>query len=87
MQKSITWGTNYGKVKSNLKCIMDSKLISINDMSRLAGIKYDVVKRYYYNDIYQADLQILAKFCYILDCNISDILDYEYSKILEEQRA
>ena len=51
-------------------------------MSRLADIKYDVVKRYYYDEIYQADLRLLAKFCYILgpvgpQLNIED-LDFEF---------
>ena len=79
MQKRITFETYYGKVNSNLKAVMDRKEISINVMSRLADIKYDVVKRYYYDEIYQADLQLLAKFCYILDCKIEDILCYSYS--------
>ena len=81
MQKRISFGTNYGRVNSNLKAVMDRKEISINTMSKLADIKYHVVKRYYYNnDLYHVDLQLLAKFCYILDCKISDILEYEYSE-------
>ena len=78
MHKEITLGSYYGKVNSNLKAVMDKKEISINLMSKLAEIKYDVVKRYYYNELYQVDLQILAKLCYILECSIDDILNYEY---------
>ena len=80
MQKRISFGMNYGRVNSNLKAVMDRKEISINTMSKLADIKYHVVKRYYYNNLYQVDLQLLAKFCYILDIKISDILEYEYSE-------
>ncbi len=87
MHKEITLGTYYGKVNSNLKAVMDEKEISINLMSKLAGIKYDVVKRYYYDEIYQVDLQILAKFCYILNCHVEEILSYDYIKISSKIRV
>ena len=76
MKKIIDYETDYGYVYCNLKYLMDKQGISINMMSRLSKTKYDVVKRYYYNEIYQVDLQILAKFCYVLGCKISDILIY-----------
>lgn len=83
MQRTISWGTDFGKINFALKELMDSKNISISDMSKLADVKYDVVKRYYSNDLYQIDLQILAKFCYVLNCNVNNILNYENSKVLE----
>ena len=76
MRKIITFDTNYGMIHSNLKEVMDRNNISISAMSRLTGIKYDVVKRYYFDEIFQVDLQVLSKFCYILGCNINDILSY-----------
>lgn len=84
MKKIIDYETDYGYAFCNLKNLMDKKGISINMMSKLSKIKYDVVKRYYYNNIYQVDLQILAKFCYVLGCKISDILIY--SKTFVKQR-
>lgn len=83
MPMTISWGTNFGKVNCDLKSLMDSRSITISDMSKFADVKYDVVKRYYNNDVYQVDLQILAKFCYVLNCNIDNILNYEYDKVLE----
>ena len=79
MKKIIDYETDYGYIFCNLKYLMDEQGISINMMSRLSKIKYDVVKRYYYNEIYQVDLQILAKFCYVFGCEISDMLIYSKS--------
>lgn len=83
MKVIVEYETEYGYVYCNLKELMDEKRITISMMSKLAKIKYDVVKRYYYNEMYQTDLQILAKFCYVLECKISDIL--KYSKTLVKQ--
>lgn len=75
-EKKIEIGTDFGTIAINLKDIMDEKKISINTMSRLTNVKYDIVKKYYYGDNYNFNNDILAKFCYILDCEISDIIRY-----------
>lgn len=88
MRKIITIETNYGMLHSNLKKVMDRENISINMMSKLTGIKYDVIKRHYYNETFQADYNTLAKFCYVLGCELDDILVYEYAfDKQEKQRA
>lgn len=87
MKRVIDGVTDFGKINSKLKEVMVSKNISINDMSKIANIKYDVVKRYYYNNVYQVDLQIIAKFCYVLNCNIHDIFYYECSEELNKQKV
>lgn len=70
---------NYGKVKIKLKSIMDKKHISIYQMSKLADLKHSTVKSYYNNcPITRVDLDVLSKLCYVLDCNIEDILEYQY---------
>lgn len=80
IKKEIDYGTNFGNVNSNLKQLMDDKHISISTMSKLTNIKYDIVKKYYYEDNYAYTKDILAKFCYVLECNIDDILVYEKKK-------
>ena len=56
---------------------MDQKKLNIYKVSVLTGLKYDVVLRYYSNQVYKYDSYVLAKLCYILDCSISDLLKYE----------
>ena len=74
--KEIDYETDFGNVKIKLNVLMDKKHISISTMSKLANVKYEIVKKYNY----AFTSEILAKFCYILDCKIDDILVYETSK-------
>ena len=68
---------NYGKVNFNIKVIMKKKNITRNKLANLTGCTYNVIDRYYKNNITRLDLDVLAKICYVLDCNVSDIIKYE----------
>ena len=46
LEKEITYSTDFGDVVVNLKEQMDKKGISINMMSRLSNVKYEIVKKY-----------------------------------------
>ena len=70
-------GIEFGVIYCNLKNIMDNKKISIYKLSRLSGLKYDVIMRYYYDNITKYDAIVLAKLCFYLNCSINDILKYE----------
>ena len=63
---------------------MDKKNISINTMSKYANIRYETVKKYYNNECFWYDSDILAKFCYVLECKVDDLLVYEDNKILQK---
>lgn len=77
--KEIEFDTDYGFISLKLKELMDTKGISINSLSKMANVKYETVKNYYYNENFIYNGEILAKFCYILNCKIEDILEYEPS--------
>lgn len=67
----------YGKIKIKLSEIMDKRGITRNKLSTLTGVKYDVVQRYYKaENIERADLDFLAKVCYVLNCEIKDLMEY-----------
>lgn len=69
---------DYGKVEFKLKTIMDKKNINVYRLSKLTELKYSTVKSYYDNcPITRVDLDVLAKICYVLDCNINDVLLYK----------
>lgn len=67
---------SYGYIKVNLKDIMDEKNITINQMSRLSKLRYETVRKYYKEEVYLLDIDVLTKFCYFLDCEIDDLLVY-----------
>ena len=46
-------------------------------MTKLAELKYTTVKSYYINaPITRVDLDVISKFCYVLNCEPEDILEY-----------
>ena len=75
-EKTIDNNTKFGEVKLNIKKVMDEKRITIGKMSRLSRIKYDVVSNYYNNRIHIYNADILAKLCYVLDVDISELIIY-----------
>ena len=74
---NISIGIEYGVVYCNLRKIMINNHISIYKLSKLTGLKYDVIMRYYNDTVTRYDAIVLAKLCYTLNCSISDILKYE----------
>lgn len=68
----------YGKIKIKLSEIMDKKGITRNKLRNLTGVKYDVIDRYYKADnVERVDLDFLAKACFVLNCSVEDLLEYE----------
>lgn len=74
--KIVLWNTDYGKIVSNLKLVMEKRNISIYQLCRLTGLKFEVIKKYYDNTITRYDSDVVAKFCFVLECDISDIISY-----------
>lgn len=67
----------YGHVQVKLAEVLDSQGITRNRLRTLTGVKYDVIDRYYKGkSVEMADLDFLAKVCYVLDCKIQDLLEY-----------
>lgn len=68
----------YGHIDVKLSEIMEEKEISRNRLAKLVGVKYDVINRYYKNEnIVKVDIDLLAKICCVLNCDISDLLEYK----------
>ncbi len=69
----------YGKIKIKLSAVMDAKGITRNKMRTLTGVKYEVIDRYYKaENVERLDLDFFAKACFVLNCSISDLLEYEH---------
>ncbi len=68
----------YGRVRVKLAEVLNSRGITRNRLRTLTGVKYEVIDRYYKaNQVSMADLDFLAKVCYVLDCKIEDLLEYD----------
>lgn len=67
----------YGKVKICLKEIMDSKNITRNNLAKATNTRFEVINKWYHNEVEKMDLDILARLCYVLECSPADIIKYE----------
>ena len=68
----------YGHIKVKLAELLDIRGITRNKLSTLTGTKYDIINRYYKaENINMVDIDLFAKICCVLNCNISDLLEYE----------
>ncbi|MDR1206186.1 MAG: helix-turn-helix transcriptional regulator [Peptococcaceae bacterium] len=78
MGDSIFTLKEYGHVVITLKDVMDKQGMTRNRLANLTGLVYNSVNRYYQNaPISSVDLDVLAKICYVLNCEIKDVLRYE----------
>ena len=77
MKDSVYTLKDYGKATIQLKQIIDMKKISRNKLCNMIATNYDLVNRYYNNKVVRIDLDIIARMCYVLDCDINDLLKYE----------
>ena len=77
MDTNIYTLKDYGKVEIVLKNILDKKGISRNKLSTMIAANYNLVNRYYNNKVVRIDLDIIARICYALNCEVSDILKYK----------
>lgn len=68
---------DYGKVEINLKELLNKKGISRNKLAMMIAANYNLVNRYYNNKVIRIDLDIIARMCYALDCEVNDILIYK----------
>lgn len=67
----------YGRVIINIKGIMEKRKITRNKLATLTGATFNVINRYYNNELYKVDLDVLARICYVLDCEIVDVMEYK----------
>ena len=77
----------YGTVRVKLAEVMERRNITRNRMHTLTGVKYEIVDRYYKaQNVEMVDLDFIAKVCFVLDCKVEDLLEYQKPDILEEEK-
>lgn len=74
---SVMQTKDYGKIVVKLRKVMEDKGINKNRLSVLTGIKFDTIQKYYNGDVYRIDVDVLAKFCYALNCSVEELVKYK----------
>ena len=68
---------DFGYIKLTLKAFLDKHHYTRNQLSIHTGIKYTTINRYYKsNQLDRIDLTVLSKICYVLNCKLTDIIEY-----------
>lgn len=73
----IVYLKEYGKINLKLKEYMDERKITRNALAKRVNTRFEVIDKWYNNQIENIDLDILARICFVLSCDINDILKYE----------
>lgn len=75
--KSISTICEYGKIKIKLRELLEQKEISRYQLSKMTNTRFEVINKWYSGEVERIDSDVLARFCFVLDCNVSDIIEYE----------
>lgn len=75
-EESIYDLKDYGKSVIKLKEVLEERNMTRNKLCTLVGTSYDLINQYYNNTIGRVDLDTISKFCYVLKCDINDLLEY-----------
>ena len=75
--KAIMAALEYGHIEMRLAQILEEKGISRYALAKRTGTRFEVIDRWYNGNMEKMDMDILARICYVLDCDVSDILVYK----------
>ena len=74
--RSVVNINSYGKVTVHLKELIEERKITRYRLAKLAGTRFEVVEKWCSGSVDRIDTDVLARFCYILNCQITDIIQY-----------
>ncbi len=66
----------FGTVRINLLKLIEQKGISKNKLSQRAEMQRTQLNHYCNNSITRLDIDVLARLCTVLDCEIGDLLEF-----------
>ena len=66
----------YGYIKIKLDKVMKEQGISINKLAFRAEMQRTQLKSYLNGEVQRLDMSILARLCYALECDLTDLIEY-----------
>ena len=66
----------YGKIKIHLAELIEEAGISKNKLSQRAEMQRTQLNHYCNNTVTRLDVDVLARLCTVLDCEIGDLLEF-----------
>ena len=74
--RSVVNLSSYGNITIHLKELIEQRGITRYRLAKLADTRFEVVEKWCSGTVERIDSDVLARFCYILDCQITDIIQY-----------
>lgn len=74
--RSVVNISSYGRISIHLRELIENRGITRYRLAKLADTRFEVVEKWCSGTVERIDSDVLARFCYILDCEISDIIKY-----------
>ena len=65
-----------GQIIIHLQEILEKKQVSLNQLSFKTEMQRTQLRNYRDNKIQRLDIDILKRLCYVLDCNLHDLIEY-----------
>ena len=79
MQNVVFSMKEYGHIEIHLKELMEERGVTRNALARATNTRFEVINKWYQGHVEKIDADVLARICYILDCNPGDIILYKVS--------
>jgi putative transcriptional regulator len=66
----------YGEIRIHLDEILAKRNISMNQLSFRTEMQRTQLRNYRDNKIQRLDIDILKRLCYVLECDLHDLIEY-----------
>lgn len=74
--RSVVNISSYGNISIHLKEIIEEKGVTRYRLAKLADTRFEVVEKWCSGTVERIDSDVLARFCYILNCDVGDIIKF-----------
>lgn len=75
---SVLQRKEYGRIKLKLKEQLDTRGMTRNYLARKIDARFEVVDKWYNDQVEKIDTDILARICFVLGCRVEDIMEYTH---------
>ena len=76
-EPSILSVKDYGQITLHLRELMDARGVTRNQMATAIHARFEVVDKWYRGEVSRIDMDVLARICYVLNCDVQELLIYE----------
>lgn len=78
--KGIMHEIEYGNINVKLDKLLNDRNISTYELSNKANVRFQTIQNLRNNQSIRIDFNVLAKICYVLECKVEDIIEYQENK-------